>query len=95
MSKIIESLALEGNTLPVVFLRYNPNQFLVDGETCQTTKKDREAAMVKLLQDGNADIWNLGRPLSIMYLYYDQELGEPCVISNDDYDEVIRECVVL
>lgn len=31
MAKIVECLALGGNTMPIVFLRYNPNKYTVDG----------------------------------------------------------------
>ena len=31
MSKIIESLRLDGNMLPIQFIRYNPNTFTVNG----------------------------------------------------------------
>jgi hypothetical protein len=31
MAKVVESLALECNDMPLVFIRYNPNTFKVDG----------------------------------------------------------------
>jgi hypothetical protein len=39
MMKIMEALVLDGNTLPIVFLRYNPNAYRVNGLVCKTTKK--------------------------------------------------------
>jgi hypothetical protein len=32
MSNVIEALAMDGNTLPICFVRYNPNAFRINGK---------------------------------------------------------------
>ncbi len=45
MARITESLTVEGNTLPIVFVRYNPHEFKIDGHTERIPRRAREAAV--------------------------------------------------
>jgi len=92
MSKIMESLALEGNTLPVVLLRYNPDAFSVDGKAVKKLKAVREAELVSLLNDPASDVFSCDQPLVIQYMYYDVSGGAPTVTSDPDYSVHIVEC---
>ena len=42
MMDVHQSLVMEGNTLPIAFLRYNPNSHKVDGEF----RKWKEAVLI-------------------------------------------------
>jgi len=95
MAKIVESLTVGGNTLPVIFIRYNPHVFSVDGVRQKVLKKDREAALVAMLQDDSAPMFHTGRPLAVSYMYYDMVEGMPEVVTSAEYNESIRECVVV
>jgi hypothetical protein len=70
MANVMDSLMLEGNTLPVCFVRYNPDSFRVDGKLQKIAKRDREAKLVSLLQDPSA-LFPTTAPLSILYCFYD------------------------
>ena len=71
MAYVREALTIEGNTLPLVFLRYNPDAFKVGGVTRPTKKKDREARLVALLRDLEVRDATGLPPMTLQYLYYD------------------------
>lgn len=68
MSKIHTAFMLDGNTLPVAFVRYNSDVYKIDGKVRHTRKKHREAKLIDVIQQ-----WKFGPPssLQIMYMYYD------------------------
>lgn len=67
MNKVVESLLLEGNTLPIKWKRYNPDTMRVDGQTVKVLKRDRESRLLKeiLSTRNNFD------GVQIQYMYYD------------------------
>jgi hypothetical protein len=92
MSRIQESTSLGGNNQPILFIRYNPMGYKVDGKPI---KKDKNIREEKLLE--NINQWNFNndsRPLSILYMYYDVDEGVPLVTLDNDYHEQMRQCVV-
>ena len=92
MAKIVESLCLEGNNLPVVFVRYNPDAFSVDGARVSCLKRDRESTLIAMLTDASSDIYSSGRALSILYMYYDTTGGQVDVVASPDYDQTMADC---
>jgi hypothetical protein len=56
---------------PVCWIRYNPDAFKVDGSTLTTSRKTREAVLLKIMQDiiGDADYDHF---MTIYYLFYDK-----------------------
>ena len=92
MSRIMESMALEGNTLPLVFIRYNPDVYKVDGKKIEKTKGKREEALVELLK---SSVCSPTQPLTVQYMFYDVEDGETLISKEADYNEQIKECCVL
>ena len=84
------SLVLEGNTLPVAFIRYNPNAFKVDGKTKRTSKYVREKALVDAMRN-----WEFKRDFEILYMYYDEDSSAPSILSDPEYDESVKELVRL
>ncbi len=55
---------------PVIWIRFNPDPFKVNGSTLTTTRKTREKILLKMLRDtiGNADYDHV---MTICYLCYD------------------------
>ena len=51
MAKIVESFRLNGNTLRIVFIRYNPHSVRIDGEKVTILQKERHDKLVELLQE--------------------------------------------
>ena len=99
MARITESLALDGNTLPIVFIRYNPHAMHIENELVKVDKKLREAKLVETINGigigSNSDIL----PLRIYYMYYDCIVDEEsdegltlCVHSNPAYNDLMKEC---
>jgi len=95
MSHVLTALRLEGNTLPILFVRYNPHAYRLDGHLQRTLKKDREAQLVqflttyKPLTSGSIDI---------AYMFYDSETLEdgsvsPTLTHNDEYNTTMKQCI--
>jgi len=90
MSDIYSSLMLDGNTLPVIFIRYNPHGYKVNGVTKPTKQVDRHAKLIETIQYASTLKNN-----AIMYLYYDMdEQNKPCILSDPLYDETIKSLVI-
>ena len=66
MNECFESLILEGNTLPVVFIRYNPNSFEKDGKKMKISKRVREEKLLETIEN-----FNFKTPVGVHYMYYD------------------------
>lgn len=79
MANMHSAFALEGNTLPVAIIRYNPDAFRVNDKLTRVLKKDREAALIKIIRE-----WSFGLPcsLEVLYMFYDS-------ITSDDHAELI------
>lgn len=92
MTKIIESLRLEGNSMEIVFLRYNPNAFTVDYKYRKVLKREREAMLVSMLQDAKHAIFTTNTDVIIQYMYYDTVSDYAEIIHSADYNQQIREC---
>lgn len=88
MAKITESLALGGNTLPVVFVRYNPDTFKVDGATKRVLKVEREKQLVQFLRGMQTPL----KPLSIQYMFYNCTDGVLDVVRDPDYNAEMKKC---
>lgn len=93
MVKIHEALILGGNELPVVFLRFNPHAFKVDGKTKKTTKKTRYAKLIDSIKNLNAA---KVPPFSTQYLYYNcntvNNKLRPCVFDDEEYSNHLSSC---
>lgn len=95
VAKIFESLALEGNSLPVVFLRFNPNKYTLDGKQQSITKNIRfDKLLDELKYIKNQDDLP---PLSIKYMFYDtisiNNVYRACCLNDPEYFPALRECV--
>lgn len=83
MSKILEALTIGGNTLPIIFIRFNPHAFKVNNITCRVPRVKREERLVSLLKDMPTPT----RPLTIHYLYYDCSDKDTLTIwESDEYN---------
>jgi hypothetical protein len=92
MTKIIETLRLEGNEMKLVFLRYNPNAFTIDYEKKKVLKKEREQTLISILQDDSHEIFNTGMDITIQYMYYDTVSDYADITYDPEYNPLMREC---
>ena len=73
--RMIEIHQAFGST-PVIFIRYNPDEFQMNGVKQKLVSSKREAKLLQLLNDyKNISVgekhWNMNMPLSVIYMFYD------------------------
>jgi hypothetical protein len=93
MAKVAESLAMGGCTLPVLWLRYNPGAFRVDGELQRLPKKQREAELLAFI--GGWEFPNdEDQTCFVKYMYYDTDGGVLAVHVDPMYHQLMRACAI-
>ena len=76
MTQVNEALALEGNTLPIVWIRWNPDACRVNGVKMRIPQKERGAQLVRFLHAlTSSSVALLPGSVSIFYLFYDRDDG--------------------
>ncbi len=76
MTQVNEALALEGNTLPIVWVRWNPDACRMNGVKCRIPQKERGAQLVRFLHALTlSSVALLPGSVSIFYLFYDRDDG--------------------
>ncbi|GAQ93660.1 Zinc finger-containing protein [Klebsormidium nitens] len=89
MAKIYEAWLLEGNGLPVRFLRYNPNAYHVDGKKQKVKRAAREERLLEAIREASeAD----GDGMQVRYMYYDVVSGKPAIMQDPAF--TISDCCV-
>ncbi len=100
MAYIRESLLLDGALQTgIIFLRYNPGCFKVDGVSQKGFKKeDREARLLEHIADiGRREVLPSVGEIEIQYAYYDRlsaDATQPSICSDPDYNETYRTVAV-
>lgn len=94
MAKIVESLALDGNSLPVCFVRFNPHAFRINGGIQTQTKPTRLAKLVKFCKEGSVPV----QPMSIQYMFFDVDVQADkyilSTLADDAYPTAVAQCVL-
>lgn len=88
MNNIVSAWCLSGNSVPVIFIRYNPHGFKVDGKTKRTQMAERHRKLIQLL-----DRIKTMEPVSdvqVFYMFYDCEAEIPTVLSDPDYHDAVK-----
>lgn len=80
MAQIYQTLMIENNTLPVVFLRYNPDVFYVDGKKCKLAKNRRHEILIEEINKCSNITKNV-----VKYLFYDTIEGKPTILNDTEY----------
>ena len=89
MTDVYHTLILEGNTLPILFVRYNPNSYSINSVKQSTPKRERESTLLELLNNVNFE-----RPFAIQYMYYDTLENKPEIFTHPDYTESFKQLVL-
>jgi len=92
MFDVFQSLALEGNTFPVSFIRYNPNSFIINGAKVNppVLKNTRETKLLETLSN-----WTFQQDNGIYYMYYDVDSEKNLEIFKDpEYDPICKELCI-
>jgi hypothetical protein len=91
MTKIYESLAIEGNS-QLTFLRYNPDTYKVAGKPQTVNKANREKWLLEHLEQATGH----EQALSIEYAYYDSDAVNstlPMICDDTEFDMYLKESV--
>jgi hypothetical protein len=76
MTQVNEALALEGNTLPIVWVRWNPDACHMNNKKQHIPQKERGAQLVRFLHAlTSSSVALLPGSVSIFYLFYDRDDG--------------------
>ncbi len=85
MSYVMESLVYSGNTLPILWLRYNPNVYRENGIKQLIRQYEREEVLVDFMRN-----WTPGSDMEIKYFYYNLVDGELEIHRNEEYDDYFK-----
>jgi hypothetical protein len=92
---IAATSSLQKSVAPIVWLRYNPNKFFIDGKRASTRviRSIRERRLLHILKT-----FVPTQPVSVIYMYYDVHTVngklEPKILSHEDYNSEFRKCVL-
>lgn len=89
LANIYTALALEGNTLPVTVIRFNPGKFHVDGIKKRVPTKARQDKLVEVIKS-----WEFGPSncLEVQYMYYDMTNGCLDIWQDEGFAEILKSC---
>ena len=90
MSKIYETLIVEGNMIPIKFIRYNPHEYKINNKTIRTSCIDRHNQLIHEIQETV-----FSKSFSVKYLFYDMKNNEPAIFRDIDYNESFKQFVEL
>ena len=82
-------MIFDGNTLPIIFIRFNPDAYKIDGGRGRVCLRDRYQAFLKFLNS-----YEQSTPFQIKYMYYDTKNDSPVQISLPEYPSFMREFVL-
>ena len=76
----------------VVWIRYNPHGFQVDGVTKRTGKEERQQKLLQVLERIASEPIDADVPrVRIIYMFYPTENGVPCVLEEEGYSDMVSE----
>jgi hypothetical protein len=92
MNNVVTSWLLGGaGDAPIVWIRYNPHGYKVNGATKKTSQDFRQKYLLDFL---NALEFENHPQIRIYYMFYDTSDGIPCVLSDPEYQETVKSWVV-
>ena len=89
MTEVRSVFTQDGNEMPLVFIRYNPDAFRIDGELQKIKKKDRLKRYVELVKELENSYEEM-MPLTIYYLYYNVNGDNLEIFYDPDYPEELK-----
>jgi hypothetical protein len=95
MMEVVAALRKDGEIRPITFLRYNPDDFKIDGRPCETSQDVREEALVKFISE-----WKPTKDFQIAYAFFDmyhldEDQLRTCVCDHKDYSAALDECAFV
>ena len=90
MSKAIGAIRLQGIQEPVIFLRFNPDAYNINGKLERTSKKSRFAKLKSVIET-----YEPSQDFEIVYMYYDTIDTELCIQKDADLDPLLNNLVKI
>jgi hypothetical protein len=88
--RIHETLAIEGNTLPIVIIRLNPDVCKIDGKPKRIYKIDRYRKVLHLMRE-----WESDALLSVVYCYYPTTNGKLTIEAEEEFNPHLRDIMTI
>jgi len=85
--------AIEGNTLPITWIRYNPDAFKIDGIPTRISSKSRQNALFTVLNEIQSD--SDLPSCRVIYMFYDTLDGKPAIFDDPEYSESFKQFVTV
>lgn len=92
MTKIIAALRIEGNTLPIGILRYNPDSFTINDKNQRKLQRNREQTLIQTINE-----WKFAEigSFEIQYMFYNCQSTDDGQFSLDIWDEPEYESIMV
>lgn len=90
MGLVITAIRYTENTLPILFLRYNPHNFKNNYVSQKVSTNDKQECLIKFLNEYQPST----KDLEIKYLFYDTEDGTPIICKTPEYNDLMKLCVI-
>ena len=81
---------IDGNTVPIRFIRYNPHCYSINNIKQKTNQVQRHNALIETI-----NTVEFNTPFSVMYLFYDMENDKPTIFDDHEYTELFKQFVLL
>jgi hypothetical protein len=92
MTDVHSACLIEGNTLPIHFIRYNPHRCSIGDIVAKVSRKVRESLLVNTIQQLLKR--ESSPPLSIHYMFYDvSTTGELMITSDPEFSESAQKLI--
>ena len=88
MTDVVAAIRCSGDTRKILWVRFNPDAFFVDGRRCKVLRKDKMVRLVEFLRTSKPI-----KDVEIAYLFYDTTNGKPEIFAHKDYDESVKKLV--
>jgi hypothetical protein len=88
MMDVAHACTLDGNTLPIVWLRWNPDTFKADGSCSKVLLRDRVVSLLQVLDAIKTNIAIRHPPMSCCFMFYDRRSDIPSDYPPEYYDDI-------
>lgn len=83
---------INNNSLPILWIRFNPNEYIVDFEEHEFLgKKERVNEIIRIIVNSQKQAYT--KKMNLLYMYYDIEDKNPCISYLPEFDS-IRDCIL-
>ncbi len=97
MLQVHENLLSQGVTVPVIFIRFNPDgPVFLDGVKTKILVKHREAMLKNFLDDLRDSKKVFENTVNIVYAFYDSQDNVPTLLSDPEFPEELKSiCLIM